>query len=240
MLNKFTLLLSFIIIFFVHMTVLTLYKSEEKKLVVSQKPSVTTIALKKVILKKKEVKKVEPKKEYKKVAKPKKIEKKVKKIVKKAKRKIPKKIVKKNKKEPKKIVKKVEKMVKKITPKQIPSVTQKIVPIITKKMIISNVNKNMIKNDYLTKLRTTIENNKIYPKRAKRLKQQGKVIVSFEITKSGHIRKVMLKNACPYKRLNSAAIELLVQIAKFEPIPKELEKNIWAIEVPINYSIVNI
>jgi len=239
MVSKFTLVLSFFIILFVHATILTLYKSEEKELVVSQKQNIPTIALKKVVLKKKEVKKAELKKEFKKVITPRKTEK-TKKIVKKAKRKIPKKIVKKIKKEPKIIEKKVENVVKKITPKIVPAVVKKVIPVITKKMIITNMNKNNIKNDYLSKLRTTIENNKIYPKRAKRLKQQGKVIVSFEITKSGHIKKVMLKNACPYKRLNNAALDLLIQIAKFEPIPKELEKNTWAIEVPINYSIVNI
>lgn len=232
MLNKFTLFLSFIIIFFVHMTVLALYKSEERKIVVSEKPNVTTIALKKVILKKKEVKKIEQKKEIKKVVTLKKFKKRIKKIVKKAKRKVPKKIAKNIKKESIKVEKSI--------PKLIPVVTKKIITISTKKMIISNVNKNIIKNDYLSKLRTTIEKNKIYPKRAKRLKQQGKVIVSFEITKNGRIKKVALKNACPYKRLNSAAIKLLVQIAKFEPIPQELEKDTWAIEVPINYSILNI
>jgi len=241
MLNKFTLILSFIIILFVHATILTFYKSEEKKIIVSEKPTVKTIALKKVILKKKEIKKVvkkiEPKKEIKKIVTPKKIEKKVKKIVKKAKRKVPKQIV---KKQIKKAEKKVEKMVKKITPKIIPTVVKKIIPTIRKKTITSNINKNTIKNNYLSKLRATIENNKIYPKRAKRLKQQGKVIISFEITRSGHIKKIALKNACPYRRLNSAAIDLLKQIAKFEPIPEELEKNTWAIDVPINYSIVNI
>jgi protein TonB len=236
MLNKSILLLSFIIIILLHITVGTLYKSEEKKIVVSEKPNVTRIALTKVVLKKKEIKKIEPKKEVKKVVISKKIEKKFKKIVKKAKRKVPKKIVKNIKKESRKI----EIVLKEISPKIIPTVTKKIIPIITKKVIISNANKNMIKNDYLSKLRTTIENKKIYPKRAKRLKQQGKVVISFEITKNGHIKKVALKNACPYKRLNSAAIKLLVQIAKFEPIPKELEKDTWAIEVPINYSILNI
>ncbi|WP_072681303.1 energy transducer TonB [Arcobacter sp. LA11] len=220
---------------------MTLYKSDEKKIVVTQKPTVNTIALKKVVLKKKEVKKVVEKKEIKKVVTPKIVEKKVKKVVKKAKRKVPKKIVKKEvKKVEKKLEKKVEKMVKKITPKIIPTVVKKVIPSISKKTIVSNIDKNAIKNDYLSKLRATIENNKIYPKRAKRLKQQGKVIISFEITKSGHIKKIALKNACPYRRLNSAAIELLEQIAKFEPIPKELEKNTWAIDVPINYSIVNI
>lgn len=241
MLSKITLFISFIIILFVHATVVTMYRTDEKKLVVSQKPSVSSISVKKVVLKKQEVKKVIEKVELKKIIAPNKIEpKKVKKIVKKAKRKIQKKVIKKVKKEPKKVEKRVEKMVKKMTPKIKPSVAKKVTPIISKEMIVTSATKNMIKNEYLLKLRTKIERNKIYPKRAKRLKQEGKVIVSFEIAKNGEIRSVSLKSGCSYKRLNDAAVKLLEKIAMFEPIPHELEKSSWAIEVPINYSIVNI
>lgn len=144
------------------------------------------------------------------------------------------------KKESKISKKDINKMVKRMTPKFIPRMKEQVFPIITKKMIITSSNKIMIKNDYLLKLREKIENNKIYPTKAKKLKQQGNVIVSFEITKSGYIKKVSLKDACPYSRLNSAAIKLLKDISRFEPIPKELEKNTWAIEVPISYSIINI
>lgn len=240
MFNKFTLFLSFIIMFFVHMTVFTMYKSEKKEQVVSQKSTVRTISVKKVVLKKKQVKKVEKKKEIKKIVKTKPREKRPKKIVKKAKRKITKKIVKKEIKKIQKLKKEVEKVVKKEILKSIPKITKEELPRISKKMIVSTATKNMIKNEYLSKLRTKIERNKAYPKRAKRLKQQGKVIVSFEILENGKIERVSLKNGCSYSRLNNAAIKLLKEIAKFDPIPKELEKNRWAIEIPINYSIVNI
>lgn len=241
MLNKFTLILSFIIILFVHFTVLSTYKVEERKVVVAQQTSVSKISVRKVTLKKKLIEKKEVKKIVKKpiIKKVVKKFKKVKKIVKKAKRKIPKRVVKKVIKKPKKEIK-VEKVVKRMTPKIIPSITKKIMPIITKKVIISNATKDIIKNEYLSKLRAKIEQNKTYPKRAKRLKQQGQVVIAFKISKSGHIENVNLKGSCPYKRLNEAAIKLLIEIAKFEPIPSELEKNSWAIEVPINYSIVNI
>ena len=240
MLNKFTLLISCITIIFIHIAIFILYKSEEKKIVIAEKPSINHIALRKVVLKQKEIKKVEENKEIKKPTLPKKVEPKVEKIVKKAKRKIPKKTPKKIEKEPKVVEKKIKEIKKENTIKVEPTVTKKVISPIKKEVIISNVRKDMIQNEYLSKLRKTIENNKTYPKRAKRLKQQGRVVVSFEITKDGLIKKILLKDSCPYKRLNIAAVELLEQIAKFEPIPKELGKNSWTIEVPINYSIVNI
>lgn len=244
MINKIILLASILIISFVHIFIIAIYKTDEKKIVVAQKPTITSISVRKVVLKQKEVKKVEVKKEIKKVTKVPRLEKKFKKIVKKAKRKVRKKIVKRVKTEPRKIVKKVDKVVEKVVkkdiPKLTPTVTKKSTPTLTKKVIVSSAKKNMIKNDYLLKLRKKIEKNKIYPKRAKRLNQEGKVVVAFEIAKNGKIRSISLRNGCSYKRLNNAAIKLLEQIAMFDPIPNELNKNKWAIEIPINYSIVNI
>lgn len=239
MFNKSTLLVSFIIIVLIHFSIIDMYKTDKKKLLVSQKPSVSVISVRKVVLKQKEVKKVEVPKKIKKIVKRKKVEKKVKKIVKKSKRKVNKKIVKRIKKEPKRLEKKVVKVFDKPIPKAIPTITKKVVPIIKKETIVTTATKNMIKNDYLLKLRKKIERNKIYPKRAKRLKQEGKVVVSFEIAKNGKIKSVSLKDGCSYRRLNNAAIKLLEKIAMFDPIPNELGKNKWAIEIPINYSIVN-
>lgn len=218
MFNIFTLLISLIIIVFVHFSVFTLYKPEFKKVVAMEKPTINMISIKKVTLKKKEVKKVEP------------IIKEHKKIVKKAKIKVPKKIS-------KKVVKKI---VKEVTPKVVPTVVSKVVPKVSKKVIVNTAKKDIIKNEYLSKVRNKIARNKIYPKRAKRLKQEGKVLVSFLISHNGKIKNISLKGKSSYKRLNEAALKLLRSIARFDPIPKELGKNSWAIEVPINYSIINI
>ena len=240
MFNKFSLFLSLIVILFVHVTALAYLNTEDKKIVAIEQPTVTRISVKKVTLKKKEIKKVEPIKKVQKVVTPKKIKKNVKKNVKKAKRKVPKKTVQKVVEKTKPIEKKVEKVSKKMTPKVMPSVVKKIIPKMIEKPIVSTVSKDVIKNEYLLRLRKKIENNKTYPKRAKRLKQQGQVLVSFHISKNGKISNINLKGKCPYKRLNTAAMKLLTEIAKFEPIPKELGKNTWAIEVPINYSLINI
>lgn len=242
MFSKFTLFLSIIIILFVHFTILSNQKTQEKKLVSEVQPTITKFSVKKVVLKKKEIKKAEQKKEIKKLVKPKPIKKEMQKIVKNSKKKVPKeKIIKKEiEKQVKKVEKKIEKIVKKEIPKLIPTITKKIHrKVVPKKDIISTSTRNLIKNEYLSKLRKEIEKNKIYPKRAKRLKQQGKVVVSFILSKNGEIKNINLENASNFKRLNKAALELLEKIAKFEPIPKELEKNNWKIEIPINYSIIN-
>jgi protein TonB len=176
-------------------------------------------AMKKIILKKKE-KRV------------------VKKVIEK-----PKKIVKQKRKKVEKIVKK-RKVIEKTTKikqelvKNI--ITQDLTPIVKKSTLISQAKKDYIKNEYIALLKRHIEKYKFYPKRAKRLRQEGKVIISFILSKNGKIKSAKIVQGCSSKRLNKAAIKLFDRITKFEPIPKELNKSSWNLSIPIEYSIINI
>ncbi len=226
MLNKFLMVTSVFFILFLHFTLFASTERRIEKVVVTQPQTVQKISLQKVILKKPEVKKVEQKKEVKKVVK----QKVLKKVVKKTKKKIVKKEIKKKENN--------KKVVKKTTPKVQPQVTKKIIKPKKIEKMVSVEELNVIKNKYLNRLRSLIEDKKIYPKSAKRLKQQGRVIVSFLITKEGTFKNISLKDSSKYKKLNKAALELLNNISRFEPIPDELEKNKWVIEIPISYKIL--
>jgi len=230
MLNKFLMVTSVFFILFLHFTLFASTERRIEKVVVTQPQTVQKISLQKVILKKPEVKKVEQKKEVKKVVKKVVKQKVLKKVVKKTKKKIVKKEIKK-KEDNKKVVKKT-------TPKVQPQVTKKIIKPKKVEKMVSVEELNVIKNKYLSRLRSLIEDKKIYPKSAKRLKQQGRVIVSFLITKEGTFKNISLKDSSKYKKLNKAALELLNNISRFEPIPDELEKNKWVIEIPISYKIL--
>ncbi|TLP39353.1 energy transducer TonB [Arcobacter arenosus] len=226
MLNKFLMLTSVFLILFVHFTLFASTERRIEKVVVNEPQMVQKISLQKVILKKPEIKKVEQKKEVKKIVK----QKVLKKVAKKAEKKVLKKEIKKKE--------TIEKVVEKTTTKTQPQVTKKIVKPKKVEKMVSVEELNVIKNKYLNKLRNLIEDKKIYPNSAKRLKQQGRVIVSFLITKEGTFKNISLKDSSKYKKLNKAALELLNNISKFEPIPDELGKNKWVIEIPINYKIL--
>ena len=94
-----------------------------------------------------------------------------------------------------------------------------------------------LENEYLSKLRRLIEENKTYPRAAKRLNQMGKVHICFVVSKDGRIRNAKIVKDSSYERLNDAALEILTKIEKFEPIPEKLNKNSWEITVPIIYEI---
>ncbi|MFY4807995.1 TonB family protein [Aliarcobacter butzleri] len=96
---------------------------------------------------------------------------------------------------------------------------------------------NDIGEQYLAKVRATIEKNKIYPKAAKRLNQTGKVNVNFDILKNGEIRNIKVLGKSSFSKLDEASIELLIKISNFDEIPEELKKSVWNVTIPIDYSI---
>ncbi|MDD2886938.1 MAG: energy transducer TonB [Aliarcobacter sp.] len=102
---------------------------------------------------------------------------------------------------------------------------------------IDSNEKDLLENEYLSKLQQLIEQNKTYPKSAKRLNQMGKVNVCFVISKDGQIKDIKVVKKSDFEKLDEAAIEIFARIYKFEPIPEKLNKSSWEITVPIVYQI---
>lgn len=234
--RKKSFLIILILIVSAHVYLFAQLKVEEPKTIVAPKPSSSAaIKLNNVVIKKQEVK-PKPKKVEKVVVKKKPIIKKKlpktksKNIVKEVKKKIE-----------KKVEKPVEKVVKKPEPKKVFEKEQVPQEVSQKAQKSEKINPKVLKaveNEYLLKLKRLIDKNKKYPKAAKRLNQTGKVYLSFTIGKNGEIKNVRISKNSIYSRLNKAAIEILTKIKKFEPIPKELNKNSWDITVPVAYQIV--
>lgn len=245
--NKKSLLIIFILIITAHIVLFANMKIEEK-VVAQSKPQTnpSKINLKNVVIKKPEPKPEPVVQEV--VETPVEVIKplpktKSKNIIKEKKK--PKKKIKKPKKPKKKIEKKVKKQKETKEPelpkKQIAEPTTEKVEssqkTVAKKPTIDPSQIQALEDEYLSKLRYLIEKNKIYPRSAKRLRQTGKVVISFVITKNGHIKNANILNGSKYKRLNKAAIEILDKINKFDAIPEKLNKDSWKISVPIVYEI---
>ena len=107
-------------------------------------------------------------------------------------------------------------------------VVEKLIPVETLKAI---------ENKYFQKIQELIEENKKYPKIAKRLNQSGEIYLNFTIYKNGQISNIKITKSSNFRRLNKAAVEIMSEIEKFDPIPDELNKDIWNITVPIVYKI---
>lgn len=93
------------------------------------------------------------------------------------------------------------------------------------------------KNEYLAYIRQAIDERKIYPRNAKKLGQSGTVEVTFTVLSDGIITAISLSGSSGFTLLDNAALQILTQLAKVKPIPKELAKSSWEITIPIEYAI---
>jgi len=94
-----------------------------------------------------------------------------------------------------------------------------------------------IKNKYLLDLKQKLEDMKKYPRMAKRMEQEGIVIVNFSISKEGNLNDIEISKKCKYSLLNKEAKKTVAKLGKYKKIPGELKITSWKIEVPIKFSI---
>ncbi len=97
---------------------------------------------------------------------------------------------------------------------------------------------NTLLEQYLTLIRNEIAKIKRYPRVAKRLGQQGDVIVKFNLIWPGSIEQVEIKSASEYKLLNQSAIEAINELKKLPPMPKELEGKSFTVQISIIYRLI--
>ncbi|MGB5792676.1 energy transducer TonB [Poseidonibacter sp.] len=229
--NILTLVFSFIAVLALHIYAFS-FTLKEKEQKVVHKTKYSKVSLQKAtILEKKVVEKKIKKEKPKDTPIKKVVKKEVKKIPKKAIIKKPtivkqKEIIKKPKKEQEK------KIEKKVVKKDEPSKTNSI-----------NISKSLQKNEefkenYISRLREFIDKNKQYPKMSKRLKEEGKVLLSFRVLKSGEFKNIKLLESSGNKRLDKAALNALISSERFEPFLEEINKNYMDFSLPIVFELL--
>lgn len=90
-------------------------------------------------------------------------------------------------------------------------------------------------NEYRAKLQAAIEAHKKYPRRARRLRQQGSVLVAFKVQKDGSIQNVEITSPSDSAILDRSAMDTVQKISGLFPLPEVLNRTEWAFSIPINY-----
>jgi periplasmic protein TonB len=93
--------------------------------------------------------------------------------------------------------------------------------------------------NYMSKLREEINKNKNYPIISRKLKEEGKVIVSFRVQKSGLFDNIKLKHSCNIKRLDEAALNALYETKKYKAFDKDINKEYLDFDVPLEFVVIN-
>lgn len=88
---------------------------------------------------------------------------------------------------------------------------------------------------YKAELRAMIDKNKYYPAISRRLGQTGTVVVAFTLLEDGNIIDVRIDRPSRFSRLNSSALEAVMKVERFRPIPKEIGGGRMDIKVPLKF-----
>jgi protein TonB len=90
---------------------------------------------------------------------------------------------------------------------------------------------------YLAALAASIDRRKYYPRASRRRGEEGRVVVSFVIRKTGELTDLKVTESSGSRRLDEAALKTLRRISPFQPIPEALARDAWSITVPIAFHL---
>lgn len=94
-----------------------------------------------------------------------------------------------------------------------------------------------IEQQYKYELGRLIDAHKQYPKRAQRRNQQGKATVRFILMRDGAVRQVELLDSSGYPVLDKAAMRAIEAISGKLPLPDEIDRDRWRLEVPLTFEL---
>ena len=94
---------------------------------------------------------------------------------------------------------------------------------------------NNLWTGYTTKVRQMIARAKIYPPKARKKGQQGKIHLSFKIGKDGKVLKLFVEHSSGYEILDEAARIAITNAGPFPPIPEKLNKQYALLKLPISF-----
>ena len=94
-----------------------------------------------------------------------------------------------------------------------------------------------LEKQYEQGIRQRIEQKKVYPRRAKRMRKQGVVKVAFTVSKNGTVSKLRLLKSSGVKSLDKAALEAVRKVGRFPPIPAGVGKALINYIIPIAYRL---
>lgn len=93
------------------------------------------------------------------------------------------------------------------------------------------------KDSYQSHLMQLLNAKKFYPPMAKKLRQQGVVMVRFRISKDGQVLDARVIGPSPFPTLNESARSLVESLKAIKPFPKDVQATTWLFDVPVKYQM---
>ncbi|MDZ7818675.1 MAG: TonB family protein [Aliarcobacter sp.] len=90
---------------------------------------------------------------------------------------------------------------------------------------------------YASKLRDEINKNKTYPTISKKLKEEGRVVISFRVLKSGQFTNIKILISSNKERLDKAALNALYDTKEYESFDQSINKEFLDFELPLEFKL---
>src|SRR5690554_2917673 len=92
-------------------------------------------------------------------------------------------------------------------------------------------------NSYLSKLSRHLARYYDYPRRARRLGQQGTPVIVFEFSRTGELLNHSLRDSSGHRLLDDAALQMLEQAAPLPAVPPGMRGRTFAYALPVRFSL---
>ena len=90
---------------------------------------------------------------------------------------------------------------------------------------------------YKALVRSKVDAHKHYPRLARRMGEEGRVVVEFSVDASGAVSGVQIRQSSGSERLDEAALQAVRDAAPFPPFPEGVARTRWHFTLPLSFSL---
>lgn len=90
---------------------------------------------------------------------------------------------------------------------------------------------------YKARVRQAVAEHKHYPALARRMREEGRVVVAFTLDSSGALVAVHIKQSSGSERLDEAALQAVRDAAPFPPFPEGSARQRWEFSLPLSFML---
>jgi protein TonB len=92
-------------------------------------------------------------------------------------------------------------------------------------------------DQYLSDLSRHLSRYREYPRRARRLGQEGTPVVEFEFDRNGKLLEARLRDSSSHRLLDQAAIQLLRDASPLPEVPDSMVGKSFTYTLPVGYKL---
>lgn len=95
----------------------------------------------------------------------------------------------------------------------------------------------VVEDAYRARIRQAVDGHKHYPRLARKMGEEGRVVLAFTIEANGRLAGVRVVESSGSELLDEAALEAVREAAPFPAFPEGVERKRWEFTLPLTFSL---